>query len=207
MEKKAGVIISSTYKRIFIILAVVTGLACEQKQPARSVGRAVEQPDQEGWNSTVISTENGRKQAVVSYGHMARFNQKKLAKFDQGVQVRFYDEKGESHSTLTSDTGELLESSNDITARGHVHVVSDTLTLWTEELHYIQALQKIRSDTTVRFVTLKGDTLFGTGFESDSRLRNWQITNLHGIAHRSVDLSLDRLQKQPRSDSTKNSAP
>lgn len=207
MEKAAGVICTRTHKRLVASLAVLVILACEPKQPARSGQRVVEQPDQEGWNSTVVSTESGRKQAVVHYGHMARFNQKKLVKFDQGVQVHFYDENGESHSTLTSDTGELLESSNDITARGHVHVVSDTLMLWTEELHYVQAMQKIHSDTTVRFVTLKGDTLFGTGFESDSRLRNWQITNLHGIAHRSVDLSLERLRKPSLRDSTKSSAP
>jgi LPS export ABC transporter protein LptC len=207
MEKATGVILTGLHCRLVVSLAALICLACEPKQPARSTRRPVEQPDQEGWNSTVVSTENGRKQAVVHYGHMARFNQKKLVKFDQGVHVRFYDEKGESHSTLTSDTGELQEASNDITARGHVHVVSDTLMLWTEELHYVQALQKIRSDTTVRFVTLQGDTLFGTGFESDSRLRNWQITNLHGIAHRSLDLSLDRLRKPSRKDTSQNTAP
>lgn len=182
-------------------LILIGGLGCEPEAPPRSAARPGERPDQEGWNSTVVSTENGQRQAVVKYGHMARFNQKKLVKFDQGVQVQFFGENGEIRSTLTADTGELLESTNDITAKGHVHVVSDTLTLWTEKLYYVQVLEKIRSDTTVRFVTLKGDTLYGTGFESDSRLRNWQITNLHGIAHRSVDLSLDRLQKRPRPDS------
>jgi len=182
-------------------LILLGGFGCEPDAPPRSAARPGARPDHEGWNSTVVSTENGQRQAVVTYGHMARFNQKKLVKFDQGVQVQFFGENGEIRSTLTADTGELLESTNDITAKGHVHVVSDTLTLWTEKLYYVQALEKIRSDTTVRFVTLKGDTLYGTGFESDSRLRNWQITNLHGIAHRSVDLSLDRLPKRPRPDS------
>lgn len=182
-------------------LLLIVGLGCEPEAPPRSAARPGERPDQEGWNSTVVSTENGQRQAVVTYGHMARFNQKKLVTFDQGVQVQFFGVNGEIRSTLTADTGELLESTNDITAKGHVHVVSDTLTLWTEKLYYVQALEKIRSDTTVRFVTLKGDTLYGTGFESDSRLRNWQITNLHGIAHRSLDLSMDRLQKRPRPDS------
>jgi LPS export ABC transporter protein LptC len=173
----------------------------DQTHPAREI------PDQEGWNSIVTSTNKGRVEAVVHYGHMARFNISRLVKFDENVQVDFFDEAGKLRSVLTADTGELREASNDIAARGHVQVVSDTLTLWTEELRYEQATATIRSDVEVKFVTLDGDTLYGKGFESDSRLRNYRISNLSGIAHRRVDLSMEQLVKPVRRDSVQTRQP
>jgi LPS export ABC transporter protein LptC len=121
--------------------------------------------------------------------------------------VEFFDEHGQARSVLTADRGELREASNDISASGRVMVVSDTLTLWTEELRYEQKTEKIRSDVEVQFVTLTGDTLFGSGFESDSRLRNYHIRNLHGLAHRRVDLSLDRYRKPAPTDSQRAQQP
>jgi LPS export ABC transporter protein LptC len=182
---------------IFLLLFLLSHVSCRRQQASNSLDRPVaKQPDQEGWNSMVTSTNKGRVEAIVHYGHMTRFSEDRMAFFDQGVKVEFYNEAGRRQSVLTAQQGELHEANNDILARGRVQVVSDTLTLWTEELRYEQASEKIRSNEKIKFVTLSGDTLFGSGFESDSRLRNYRIVNLAGVAHRRVDLSLERLARR-----------
>ncbi len=206
--KKSG---SSWAGRQLLPLALVCLMLmmhCSRQAPVKDPSRPVgEIPDQEGWSSTVTSTNKGKIEAIVHYGHMARFNQSRLVKFDGNVQVDFFDEAGRLRSVLTADSGELHEASNDIAARGHVKVVSDTLTLWTEELRYEQASARIRSDVDVKFVTLDGDTLYGKGFESDSRLRNYRITHLRGIAHKRIDLAMDKLVKPVRRDSAQAQKP
>ena len=193
---------------LLLPLILLLSIFCRRQEPVKAEQQPVQKyPDQEGWKSMVTSTINGRVEAIVHYGHMARFNESRLALFDEGVRVEFFDEHGRARSVLTADRGELREASNDISASGRVMVVSDTLTLWTEELRYEQETEKIRSDVEVRFVTLTGDTLFGSGFESDSRLRNYHIRNLHGLAHRRVDLSLDRFQKPASADSQRAQQP
>jgi len=185
------------YLAVFLLLVLLSQINCRRQQVSKNPDRpVVKQPDQEGWNSMVTSTNKGRVEAIVHYGHMTRFSDDRLALFDQGVKVEFYNQAGRRQSVLTAEQGELHEATNDILARGRVEVVSDTLTLWTEELRYEQASEKIRSDQKVKFVTLSGDTLFGSGFESDSRLRNYRLVNLSGIAHRRVDLSLERLARR-----------
>jgi len=183
-----------------LIWVFILTSGCPRQEPVKNQGPTRTYPDQEGWNSMVTSTQNGRVEAIVHYGHMARYHDNHLVQFDQGVRVEFFNEKGEPRSVLTAESGELREASNDIFARGNVQVVSDTLILWTEALRYEQANEKIRSDVDVKFVTLNGDTLFGSGFESDARLRNYRIHNLRGMAHRRVDLSLNRF-KPVRRDS------
>ncbi|NLP10976.1 LPS export ABC transporter periplasmic protein LptC [bacterium] len=193
---------------LFLPLFLLMSNSCRRQEPVKAEPQpARKYPDQEGWNSKVTSTINGRIEAIVHYGHMARFNESRLALFDEGVRVEFFDEHGLPRSVLTAERGELREASNDISAFGGVKVVSDTLTLWTEELHYEQRTEKIRSDVEVKFVTLSGDTLFGNGFESDARLRHYHIRNLHGLAHRRVDLSLDRFRKPASPDSQRAQQP
>jgi len=162
-----------------------------------------ESPDQEGWNSSVTSSNNGRVEAVVDYGHMARFINRGRIYFDEGVGVDFFDNHGRRRSRLTSEKGELVESTNDIFATGHVKVVSDTgITVLTEKLAYNQKSGKISSDLDVTLITNQGDTLHGTGFESDAQLHVWQIKKLHGTSHKHLDLSGDQFRKpRPPADS------
>lgn len=183
---------------LWVMIVTITLLACSREQPP-GVDNAVKTedlPDQEGWNSVVVATNNGRLEAKVRYGHMLRFSKNKVAKFDQGIKVDFFDETGEKTSTLTAERGILNEKTNDVSAMGNVVVVSDTgVTLHTEELSFDQRKQKIISRVDVMVTTVDGDTLYGTGFESDAQLRHWRILKPRGIAHRGVDLSLDQLKK------------
>jgi len=188
------------------ILALALASGCRKDKAAGPLeDQNGEIPDQEGWNSTVHATRKGRPEAIVTYGHMRRFSNRKKVYFDEGVGVDFYDINGRKRTRLDAERGEMNESTNDITATGHVVVVSDTgVTVFTESLGYRQATGKIYSDLDVVLISNRGDTLYGRGFESDTQMHNWRIKQLSGASHTSIDLSGDRFKKRPPfpSDST-----
>jgi LPS export ABC transporter protein LptC len=155
-----------------------------------------EPPDQEMWDSQVVATKMGKVEAIVEYGHMARFSKRKKALFDGGIAVDFFDDSGKRASKLTAERGELDENTNDVRAMGHVAVVSDSgVTLYTEEIAYLQAEDKIISGVDVMITTKHGDTLYGVGFESDPSMESWRIKAPRGVAHKSLDLSTSQWEK------------
>lgn len=159
-------------------------------------------PDQEAWNSTVSSSANGRLNAVISYGHMQRFKSRKVIELDDGIEIDFYNEKGEHTSKLTSERGRLNEASNDIEAFGNVVVVSDSgINLKSEHLYWDNSIEKVVSDTFVTITTAEQDTFYGFGFESDQFLNNWVIRKISGKTSKGIDLELET-KKNAKKDTT-----
>lgn len=174
-------------------------LGCNREKTASVAGQVTptDMPDQEGWNSTVTSTKEGRIEAILKYGHMMRYSEKKLAKFDEGIKVDFYQADGKHSSLLTAERGELNESNNDVVGMGNVVVISDTgVTLYTQRLAYRQATGKIFTDEEIMLTTTDGDTLYGTGFESEPGLEHYVIKKAHGKAHSGADLSTERWKRK-----------
>lgn len=190
----------------FIIAVLFTALIFGCGSRDDNSGAEVEEikfPDQEGWNSTVTSTQNGVVTAVIEYGHMQRFDKKKIVEFDQNIVVDFFDENGMHTSKMTSEKGRLDEATNNIEAYGNVYVVSDTgITLRTERIWWDNRLEKIVSDEFVTITTADSDTIYGTGFESDQNLENWVITKGRGRLSRGFDLDIDLKSKRQSRDSS-----
>ena len=137
-------------KTIFIVLLFhvlfIIFFTCQNSSKNSEEKREnLEFPDQEGWNSTMTSTKDGILSAVIRYGHMQRFKKRKVVEFDGGIEIDFYDEKGNHTSKLTSDEGKLNEGTNDIEAIKNVVVVSDSgINLKTDKL----ALQRLKERFT-----------------------------------------------------------
>lgn len=87
----------------------------------------------------------------------------------QEVTIDFYD--GERHvSKLTSDRGVLLQTTDDLEARGHVRVVTDDgAILKTEVLFWDHQRSRIHTDDAVE-ITRGDDVLTGIGLEADPGL-------------------------------------
>ena len=155
--------------------------------------REGEYPSQEGWQSELIISKAARRQAVVRYGHMMKYDQRKIILFDEGVEVDFYDEQGNHTSNLTSERGEYREDTEDILGKGNVVVESDSgITLQTEVLRWDNHLEKIISDTLVMVTTTDQDTLYGIGFESNADLTRRIIRKPWGVSDKRVDI--DKLE-------------
>lgn len=176
---------------IAIVLAFASG-GCVRKKagPASSAPQAQigEYPSQESWNSNLIMTRAGRRQAVIQYGHMTQYDSRKMAYFDGGVQVDFYNVDGVHTSKLNSERGEYNQLTEEVRGIGRVTVVSDTgITLATPFMKWDPRIEKIVSDSAVMVATQKRDTLYGKGFESTSDLSHWVIKHPSGITDKHVD--------------------
>ncbi|MEE4311760.1 MAG: LPS export ABC transporter periplasmic protein LptC [candidate division KSB1 bacterium] len=175
----------------FIIVLMMFSCGGNDEAPVKNTGKNLF-PDQEGWNSTLKATTNGITTAIIEYGHMERFNKKKIVNFSDGVSVDFFDENGLHTSKLTSKKGRLDEKNNVVEAFENVVVVSDSgITLQTEKIWWNNNIRKVISDRFVTITTAENDTLYGVGFESDETLTNWILNEPRGKTDRGVKLDLE----------------
>ena len=188
---------------VLLLTIFIHIISCHKNEENKIANLAkTEFPNQEGWNSTMTSTNDGILNAVIRYGHMQRFKKRKVVEFDSGIKIDFYDEKGKHTSKLTSNKGKLDEATNDIEAIENVVVVSDSgINLKTEQIWWNNSLEKVITDKFVTITTVKNDTFYGYGFESDQYFNNWAIRKISGKAGRGLALDIDFSGKKPKPDS------
>ncbi len=149
-------------------------------------------PNQEGWNSTLTTSKNGKISTRIKYTYVEIFSSQKLIKFKKGVVIDFYD-SGVHVSKVFADSAILNESSNDIDLGGHVKVHSDDgIQLFTKKLSWNETRDKVLSDAFVTVVTAEKDTINGEGFKSEKSLQNWVIRKPWGVAQKKLNLYLKK---------------
>ena len=173
---------------LLFIMVIVLGCSKTSEETIPGENNIAKIPVQEGWNSKLILSKAGQRQAEVDYGHMAKYEGEKVIHFDEGVEVNFYNREGSHTSYLTADRGEYHEDSEDVFGMGNVVVISDSgVTLQTEVLRWDNRREKIISDTTVIVITENGDTLWGVGFESNADLTRRVIRKARGVSQEKID--------------------
>ncbi len=178
-------------KYLYILFTTLLVLSCStsDNQKAGTTPETKSYPDQESWNATMFITREGKTIGHLKAAHVQKFTKKNITLLDGGIQVDFYNEKGRHTSVLTSDGGEVMDATQDMTAYGHVVVVSDSgLTLHTDTLKWNNKKQKIYSKNSIILTTTKHDTLYGDGFVSDPDLANYEITNPRGKSSKSLNI-------------------
>ena len=166
----------------FIVMLVVFG--CEEKIKPSVLGSvsSAALPTQESWNSTITFTDSGIVKAILKAGHISAYERTQQTMLDNGLHVDFFDEHGSHSSVLTSRTGKVDESTNNLEAIGNVIVVSDSgVVVETEKLFWDNKRQLIHSDEFVKISSPK-ENLQGHGFESDQNLKNYRIFRVTGTA-------------------------
>jgi LPS export ABC transporter protein LptC len=98
----------------------------------------------------------------------------------QGVKVHFFNRDGKLTSILTSDSGTVDETNNNLEAQKNVVVVSsDSSRMKTEQLFWDNQRQLIYTPAYVQIATLK-EKMQGHGFESDQSLKNYHVFRVTG---------------------------
>ena len=189
-----------------ILLALSALLAgCGQKEATSEpvdgeVGRV---PSQEMWQSRIIVTQAGHKQAILDYGHMVQYEGDKVSYFDQGVKVDFFNRDGAHASVLTAERGQYHQETEAVVGQGNVVVVSDSgYVMRTERLNYDATKETIFSDTLVMVVSPESDTLWSVGFESKADLSHRIFYRPRIAFNRHVDLG-QAAQEPARADSSR----
>jgi LPS export ABC transporter protein LptC len=176
-------------KKVLYFVLAVLWLGCHSQEQQTITPQNYDGPDQEGWNSRITVTSNGRISAILEYSHMEKYSRRREVKFDGGIIVDFYNTAGQHTSNLVAERGVLYEDSNDVEALGNVVVVSDSgMTVRTQRLRWDNLRQKIVSNDFVTITTAQNDTLRGKGFQSDQSLKHWSIGRPSGVSQKRVDL-------------------
>lgn len=175
-----------------IMLPGLTLVSCskyhEEPSEAEAAQEVKEYPDQESWKSSILITQDGRRVADVWAGYIAVYNRRGKSFLQDSIHVDFFDRSGRHNSVLTARQGVVENQTKNLTATGHVVVVSDSgIVLETEELFWDQQKQKIISQLRVKFTT-RTDTLIGDSFISDPDLRHYEIRNARGYSRKVIPL-------------------
>jgi LPS export ABC transporter protein LptC len=178
--------------RIFYTLSVIFLLtvSCTKiDETDSSQTQNEEYPDQESWNAKMYFTRDGKRQAVLIAGYVAKYSSKRYTLLKEGVRVDFYDSQGNPKSILTSQTGKVLDDTQDMIATGNVELVSNNGThLYTSELKWDNKSGKVFSDVPVRLTT-QTDTLYGDTFRSDPDLTDYEVTNPRGSSQKTININ------------------
>jgi len=172
-----------------LILILSMMVACE---PVEEPGlqKAVDEvriPSQESWNPTIRINSVGKETVQAQSDYSAHYDKPREIIFIGDVTLDFFNPEGEHSSTMSADTGRIDDQRHLFTATGNVYVESDSgATLTTSILYWNENDESIYTDASI-VLTTETDTLHGVGFESDSNLENWTITQPTGVSYREFD--------------------
>ena len=198
LRKKTKSLLYCTGMLLLVLTAGLSGCASDIDQSQlNGEDENILVPDQESWNSTLITTDLGNLTAEIEFGHMAKFNEKNEYEFDQDLKVKLYGQNGRLKNRITSERGFLNEKTKLMEVFGNVVAHSDSanMTLYTERLKWDETLNKIVSNVFVTFTT-DFDTVYGDGFESDMDLNHYRIKNPRGHSSRNIDLDVEKKFEQ-----------
>ncbi len=156
------------------IALVATAWGCRGRA-ASPAGRA-EQPvaDQEARDFTLTESSEGKKNWTLWASYAAMYTERNVIDA-KAVRIEFFDSKGQKFSTLLADQGIVDQRTNDLEARGHVRVATETgIRMETDSLRWLNDRQRIVSNAFVR-VTRRHDVVTGWGFESDPSLDHFHL--------------------------------
>ena len=173
--------------RVIVSALLALGFnGCRGKPTSTPSGAEIRIPDQEARDFTLTESSEGKKSWTLRASYAAMYNDRNLVDA-QTVRIEFFDNKGQTYSTLTADHGLVHQQTNDLEARGHVNVVTTSgVRLETDSLRWINTTGKIVSDAFVR-VTRKHDVVTGWGFESDANLDHFHLSREVRAEVREVD--------------------
>ncbi len=129
-----------------------------------------------------IFVDSSYTKAILRARYALIFNNPPTTILRGGLTVEFLSKTTQKRlSLLTADSAVVDDKTKNMTAYGHVTVVSDSSQsrLETEVLNWDNARQKVNSKEFVR-ITSPLETVTGYGFESDVYLHNYVIYKISG---------------------------
>ena len=109
---------------------------------------------------------------------------KSTREMTKGVKVTFYDDDLKEKGTVTSDYAIQREKENMIEFRQNVVATNaQGETFKSDELIYDLGNKKLYSSKPVQITMAGGNTIEGTGFNSNESLYPWHINQSSGVFH------------------------
>ena len=170
--------ISEIYKKL-TIFSILFLISCSKNDTIDEISKDVH--DQLSTNVEITLTKKGNITATINSEILKKNNQSLQLELYNNVNVNLFDENFEHKSLIKSQSAMVNEKENRMKAYGNVVVISnDGKILMTDSLSWDNNSDKIYTNANLEFITSDTDTLYGTGFESNIDLTDWNILKPRG---------------------------
>tara|TARA_B100000575_G_scaffold35458_1_gene23941 strand:- start:13 stop:543 length:531 start_codon:yes stop_codon:yes gene_type:complete len=170
--------ISEIYKKL-TIFSILFLISCSKNDTIDEISKDVH--DQLSTNVEITLTKKGNITATINSEILKKNNESLQLELYNNVNVNLFDENFEHKSLIKSQSAMVNEKENRMKAYGNVVVISnDGKILMTDSLSWDNNSDKIYTNANLEFITSDTDTLYGTGFESNIDLTDWNILKPRG---------------------------
>lgn len=172
-------------KHIMIILIIAISMAiitfgCKNDiAKVNSITAIDKQPDEQAKNITVVYSDSGRMEFMLTSELMCKFlNNDPYTEFPKGIKLNSFDEAGVIKTTLTANYALSYETRKTMEARGKVLIINhqNKETIETEHIVWDQLRKTIYSDVFVKRTNPTG-VMYGDGFDADETFSRYTIRN------------------------------
>ena len=161
------------------IFSILFLISCSKNDTIDEISKDVH--DQLSTNVEITLTKKGNITATIDSEILKKNNQSLQLELYNDVNVNLFDENFEHKSLIKSQSAIVNEKENRMKAYGNVVVISnDGKILMTDSLSWDNNSDKIYTNANLEFITSDTDTLYGTGFESNIDLTDWNILKPRG---------------------------
>tara|TARA_B100000579_G_scaffold350555_1_gene304397 strand:- start:73 stop:603 length:531 start_codon:yes stop_codon:yes gene_type:complete len=161
------------------IFSILFLISCSKNDTIDEISKDVH--DQLSTNVEITLTKKGNITATINSEILKKNNQSLQLELYNNVNVNLFDENFEHKSLIKSQSAMVNEKENRMKAYGNVVVISnDGKILMTDSLSWDNNSDKIYTNANLEFITSDTDTLYGTGFESNIDLTDWNILKPRG---------------------------
>ena len=170
--------ISKLFKKL-TIFSILFLASCSKNDTLDEISKDVH--DQLSTSVEITLTKKGNLTATINSEILKKNNQSLQLELYDNVNVNLFDENFEHKSLIKSQSAIVNEKENRMKAYGNVIVTSnDGKILMTDSLSWDNNSDKIYTNSNLEFITSDTDTLYGTGFESNIDLTDWNILKPRG---------------------------
>lgn len=160
-----------------LILISLLPLSCKKSSNRIPVSDISNMPSLTVKNDTTVYFDSGRVALKMTFPIMEQYDNSgsPYNEFNMGLYVDIFNSNSEPSGSITSKYARYTRNQNLWELRDSVVVINENYDkLETESLFWDQTKDLIYSDRFVKF-TNKDQVIMGTGFESDSHLRQRKI--------------------------------
>ena len=170
--------ISKLLKKL-TIFSILFLTSCSKNNTVDEISKDVH--DQLSTSVEITLTKKGNITATINSEILKKNNQSLQLELYDNVNVNLFDDNFEHKSLIKSQSAIVNEKENRMKAYGNVVVISnDKKILMTDSLSWDNNSDKIYTNANLKFITSETDTLYGTGFESNIDLTDWNILKPRG---------------------------
>lgn len=171
-------------KNIYLLIIIIFAASCrnDPSEVNRIFGQPVE-PHEIAKNLVIEYRDSTRLKVIIQAAKLERkrISNQDINVFDEGVFVKFYDNRNRVESWLESDWAQQNDKTKEVIARDNVvlyNIQGDTLI--TSEMIWDEANEEVHTTKFVKIKRPNNEVLYSYGFRADQNFTNFTVNAVEG---------------------------